>query len=85
MQVSKNTVSKNTAADFHRRRLLILCASRLLPIYRLRIRARSSHPSAVETGPSKLENPMNYVFTVFTRHDLAVNEQQPETMHKRPW
>jgi hypothetical protein len=26
MQVSKNTVSKNTAADFHRRRLLILCA-----------------------------------------------------------
>src|SRR6267143_2991535 len=25
MQVSKNTVSKNTAADFHRRRLLTLC------------------------------------------------------------
>ena len=39
-----------------------------------RIRARPSHPSIVETGPSKLENPMNYVFTAFTRHDLAINE-----------
>jgi hypothetical protein len=48
--------------------------SRLLPIYRLRIRARPSRPSTVETGPSKLENPMNYAFTVFTRHDLAINE-----------
>ena len=48
--------------------------SRLLPIYRLRIRARPSRPSAVETGPSKLENPMNYAFKVFTRHDFAINE-----------
>jgi hypothetical protein len=26
---------------------------------------------------------MNYAFTVFTRHDLAINEWQLETMHKR--
>jgi hypothetical protein len=48
--------------------------SRFLPIHHLRIRARPSRPSVVETGPSKLENPMNYVLTVFTRHDLAINE-----------
>ncbi|WP_283813588.1 hypothetical protein [Bradyrhizobium sp. Leo170] len=40
----------------------------------LRIRARPSRPSAVETGPSKLENPMNYVFAVFIWHDFTINE-----------
>jgi hypothetical protein len=31
--------------------------------------------SVVETGPGKLENSRNYVFRVFTRLDLAINEQ----------
>ncbi|CAH1665850.1 hypothetical protein CHELA40_12754 [Chelatococcus asaccharovorans] len=29
---------------------------------------------AFEAGPSKLENPANYVFTVFAGRDLAINE-----------
>jgi hypothetical protein len=65
-------VPKNTAADYHRRRLLILCAVASCRSIALGFERDLHRPSAVETGLSKLENPMNYAFTVFTPHDLAI-------------